>query len=400
MSPLYAYHAIDSTGRHSRGRSEATSPGALTHALERSGHIVFEVDAVDEGTLHNGSRFGRARGVLEFTRACAALLGAGMPAARALSTAALVAPAALAPVIESVRERVERGTALAEALGQHPAFFSPVYAGVVRAGERSGDLTGAFERLTRRLESEQELRSKLISLSTYPILLALAGGAAVIVLVAFVLPRFVDLLTAAGGALPLSTAVLLAISEFVQSYGWIGALVFVATLALGAAASARPAGKRAIARIALNLPLIGTLRRERLSGAFAGMVGVMTAGGSPLLRALDDTADCVADPLARDEVTRIRSRVREGASLRQAISEGGFFPPLLERLVAVGEESARLPDFLLEAATLFERRTQRMLERMVALVEPLMILMFGGIVAFIALALLQGIYGINAGTFR
>jgi general secretion pathway protein F len=303
-------------------------------------------------------------------------------------------------VIESVRERVERGTALAEALGQHPAFFSPVYAGVVRAGERSGDLTGAFERLTRRLESEQELRSKLISLSIYPVLLALAGGAAVVVLIAFVLPRFVDLLTASGGALPGSTAALLAISGFFQSYGWIVALAFVATIALIAGASARPAGQRVIARIALALPFIGALRRERLSGTFAGMVGVMTAGGAPLLRALDDTADCVADPVARDEVARIRSRVREGASLRQAIAEGGFFPPLLERLVAVGEESARLPDFLLEAATLFERRTQRTLERMVMLVEPLMILVFGGIVAFIALALLQGIYGINAGSFR
>jgi general secretion pathway protein F len=398
--PVFAYQARDDAGRRKRGRSEAASAGALIRALQRGGLVVLEVSAADQEALGSSRRGASTRNVLEFARACAALLGAGMPVARALATSSLVVPTDLARVIESVRERVERGASLAEALSDHPAVFSPVFTGVVRAGEKSGDLRGAFERLTRRLEREHELRSRLISLSIYPVLLALAGGAAVVVLVTFVLPRFTDLLTGSGAALPWSTAALLGISGFARSHVWLLASTFALAPALAVAGSTTPAGKRSIIRLALALPFVGGLWRERLAGMFAGMVGVMTAGGAPLLRALDDTSECMSDPLGREEVRRIRSRVREGASLRQAVAEGGLFPPLLERLIAVGEEAARLSDFLLEAAALFERRTERTMERFVALVEPAMILFFGGIVAFIALALLQGIYGINAGSFR
>jgi type II secretory pathway component PulF len=234
------------------------------------------------------------------------------------------------------------------------------------------------------------VRSRLISLSIYPILLEVAGGAAVAVLVTFVLPRFTELLTGSGAALPWSTAALLALTGFVRAHGWLLPLMFALSIAGGAAAAVTANGKRAIARLALTLPFVGGLRRERLAGTFAGMVGVMTADDAPLLRALDDTADCIADPLARDECAAF-ARACGRASLRQAVAEGGLFPALPEWLIAVGEESARLSDFLLEAAALFERRTERTMERFVALVEPAMILFFDGIVAFVALALLQGI---------
>lgn len=397
---VFAYEVIDSAGRRRRGRSEAASAGALTRTLQRDDLIVLELTALAEADLRIGWKVGRSRSILEFTRACAALLGAGLPVARALSTSALLVPPRLTGIIDSVRERVERGVSLADALARYPAVFSPLYTGVVRAGEKSGDLQGSFERLSKRLEREHELRSRLISLSIYPVLLAAAGGAAVLVLVAFVLPRFADLLTGSGAGLPWSTAVLLGMSDFASAHGWALLLALMLLLATIVTSGATETGRRARARFVLKLPLIGALRREHLAGAFAGTVGVMTAGGAPLLRALDDTAECTTDPLAREEVLRARARVREGASLRQAVAETEFFPPLLDRLIAVGEESARLPDFLLEAATLFERRTERAMERFVALVEPAMILFFGGIVAFVALALLQGIYGINAGSFR
>ena len=130
------------------------------------------------------------------------------------------------------------------------------------------------------------------------------------------------------------------------------------------------------------------------------MTGVLLGGGAPLLTALDDTVESIGDPIAREDVVRIRTSVREGASLRQAISDGALFPPLLAQLVAVGEESGRLREFLLKAADIFEDRTERSTQRLATLAEPAMIVVFGIIVAFVALSLLQAIYGINAGSFR
>jgi general secretion pathway protein F len=129
------------------------------------------------------------------------------------------------------------------------------------------------------------------------------------------------------------------------------------------------------------------------------MVGELLAGGAPLLSALQDAHDCITDPVARDETERIRTRVREGNSLHGAIAERSVFPPVLPQLVAIGEDSGSLAPFLVKAAELLEKRTERTLERLVAIAEPAMIVAFGGIVALVALALLQAIYGVNAGSF-
>jgi general secretion pathway protein F len=157
------------------------------------------------------------------------------------------------------------------------------------------------------------------------------------------------------------------------------------------------AGRRVGAHLLARGPLVGGLRRSVLAASFSRMTGELLAGGAPLLSALRDTEDCLVDPLARDVTGRIRTRVREGSPLNQAIAEHSLFPVELVQLVALGEEAGRLSEFLVKAAELLERRTERTLERLVALVEPAMIVTFGAIIALVALSLLQAIYGINSG---
>jgi type II secretory pathway component PulF len=127
---------------------------------------------------------------------------------------------------------------------------------------------------------------------------------------------------------------------------------------------------------------------------------VLLGGGAPLLAALDDTIVSIGDPLARDDAERIRTRVREGVSLRAAVAESAVYPPLLAQLIGVGEDAGQLRTFLLKAAEIFEERTERVTQRLAALAEPAMIVMFGAVVAFVALSLLQAIYGINANSFK
>jgi general secretion pathway protein F len=398
--PTYAYRAVDAAGRRSRGRLVASTETAVARELETRGLLLVDVRESVDGSGGGGFSPGRRRAVLEFTRAVAALLPAGMPLSRALQAAIASLPEAARPVFEAVRARVERGDELHAALAEHPRYFSSLYVGVIRAGEKSGALDDAFPRLSSHLESEHELRSKLVSMSIYPVMLAVVGMASVCVLVLFVLPRFADLLLGAGAALPRSTELILGIATTAQEQWRLLLLAPLALLVWTVWLRSTEAGRRVGAATLIHLPLFGAWRRQALGASFARMVGELTAGGAPLLVALADARDCMSDPVARTETDRIRTRVREGSPLNTAIAEGGLFPPVLPQLVALGEEAGRLSDFLLKAAELQERRTERALERLVALAEPAMIVVFGGIVALVALALLQAIYGVNAGSFR
>jgi len=398
--PLFAYRAVDVRGRRTRGHLAGSSPEAVIRDLEGRGMVALTVEEDRRGAGNSGGwGFGRRRAVLEFTRAVGALLPAGMPLARALAAGTLAAPESVRPTLEAIRSKVDRGEELASALAEHPGLFSSLYVGMVRAGEKSGSLDTAFQRLGEHLERESELRSKLVSMSIYPVLLGLVGIAAILVLVLFVLPRFSDLLLSSGAALPATTAAVVGVAMAAQKHWWVVAAVpLLAFIALTWLRTTE-AGLRTSARTLVVLPLIGSWRRQHLGASFARMVGELLAGGAPLILALQDARDCMTDTVAREETNRIRIQVREGSSLHAAIGDGGLFPPVLAQLVALGEDSGRLSDFLLKSAELLERKTERTLERLVALVEPAMIVGFGGIVAVVALALLQAIYGVNAGSF-
>lgn len=399
--PNFAYQAVDETGKRLRGQAQAVSPGALTRSLEERGLLVLEVaESGAAEQTRTGFRIGRRREVLEFTRAMAALLPVGMPLAQALQAAAGVTSGDVRAAVLEVRSRVERGDTLAVALAGHGALFSPLYVGLVRAGEKSGDVDASFGRLAEQLERDEQLRGRILSAAIYPMLLAVAGTTAVLVLLFFVLPRFVTLLEGSGAQLPRSTATLLAVSAAIHRFWPALLLIPIGLAAFLAWVRNTDEGRRAGAQLVLTIPGVRTLRRYALSARFARLTGVLLGGGAPLLTALDDTIESIGDPVARDEVSRIRTRVREGSSLRAAVSEGSLFPPLLAQLIGVGEDAGQLRTFLVKAAEIFEERTERATQRLATLAEPAMILMFGVIVAFVALSLLQAIYGINANSFK
>lgn len=399
MADTFQYSAVDAVGRRVRGREHAASADALGRELERRGLLVVDLSR-DHGAPRASSGSGRRRAVLEATRAIAALLGAGMPLPRALRISAHVATPELAEALNAVVLAVEHGEGLARSLEAHPHLFRPLYVGMVRAGERSGALGDAFARLAVHLEREEELRARLASAMAYPLILATMGGATVVLLLVMVLPRFVELLDGSGTALPRSTALLLAFSGFLRG-AW-PLLLALALLLGGALAAARRSqgGRRALSALLLRTPLVGALRGQVLAARFARLLSVLLTGGAPLLYALEDTIESLDDPLAREAAGRVRSRVREGTPLHAAIAAEPLYPPVLGQLVAVGEESGRLGDFLARAAEMFDTGAERALRRLVTLAEPAMIVVFGGIVAFVALSLLQAIYGLNADALR
>ncbi|HEY2849229.1 MAG TPA: type II secretion system F family protein [Gemmatimonadaceae bacterium] len=399
--PTFAYQAVTGAGKRLRGFEDAASPGALSRALEERGLLVLDVaESSGAQAAGRGFKFGRRREVLEVTRAMAALLPVGMPLAQALNAASGVTSGEVRDAITQVRARVERGETLSSALAAYPHFFSPLYVGLVRAGERSGDVDSAFARLSDQLERDEQLRGRIVSAAIYPLLLACAGTVAVTVLLFFVLPRFVTLLEGSGAKLPATTRIMLSVSTGLHRFWPALLLVPLAIAALAAWSRNTDEGRRALSGALLSLPLVKTLRQYALAARFARLVGVLLGGGAPLLAALDDTIDSIGDPVARDDAERIRTRVREGVSLRAAVAESPVYPPLLGQLIGVGEDAGQLRTFLMKAAEIFEERTERATQRLAALAEPAMIVVFGAIVAFVALSLLQAIYGINANSFK
>jgi general secretion pathway protein F len=399
--PNFAYQAVDGMGKRTRGQAQATSSVALTRSLEERGLLVLEVAESAEGAgSRRAFRFGRRREVLEVTRAMAALLPVGMPLAQALNAASGVASGDVRSALQTVRVHVERGDTLSTALAEHPALFSPLYVGLVRAGERSGDIDQAFARLADQLDRDEQLRGKVLSAAIYPMLLATAGSVAVTVLLFFVLPRFVTLLEGSGAALPRSTATLLAFSSVLHQFWPVLLILPFAIAAFAAWVKTTAEGRRVWSQMLLTIPGVSTLRRYALAGRFARLTGVLLGGGAPLLTALDDTIDSIGDPVAHDDAVRIRTRVREGSSLRAAVADSALFPPMLAQLIGVGEDAGQLRIFLMKAADIFEERTERATQRLATFAEPAMIVIFGVIVAFVALSLLQAIYGINANSFK
>ena len=400
--PSFTFTAVDIHGTRRSGVRDTTTPQAAFAELRTEGLFVLDVRAAAAARRFSGPQVAWAvkRDLLDITRTLSTLLPAGLSLPRALDTASTMGSGALAEVLAEVRGKVERGERLAVALRAYPQVFPAYYLGLVQAGERTGDLAGAFERLSEYLEREAQLRARLFSALLYPMILAIAGGAAMLVLLLFVLPNFAELLQDAGTQLPASTTVVLVVSSAVRRYWFVLPLLAFAAAATVARAHTTPKGRLAMARFTDRLPLAGPLLRDAAAARFARMTGTLLEGGAPLMGALKDASASIDSPLAHAAVLRVQLAVREGAALHRAIGREPVFPPLLAQITALGEESARLGEFLLKAATLFEERSERVVQRLVVLAEPALIVLFGGAVGFVALSLLQAIYSVNAGSFR
>jgi general secretion pathway protein F len=400
MTARYRYRAANAGGRVVEGVLQAPSRQTALAELERQ-HL-FPV-AIDEVVVAGGAapatrRLGRRAAVTLWTRSAATLLSAGLPLDQVLGfTASHSGHADLTDALKQVRRAVQGGSDLATALAQHPRYFDQLFTATVSAGESSGALDTVFERLAEHLEEGAELRSQVRSALLYPALMAVVGGLGVIVLLSFVIPRFATIFADVGGNLPLTTRILITISQIVTQGWW--AWLLLAALAIYAipTALARPAAKRRWHGARLELPWIGDLERKYMTAQFARTLGLVLRSGLPVLPALGIARTSAGNVVIREGLDRASMSVAEGSALAPALA--GTLPPLALQMIAVGEESGHLEDLCLRVADTYDGEVRRALRTTVALIEPAMILIFGALVGFVALAMLQAIYGINLNAF-
>ena len=402
--PTFTYRAADRRGQTIDGVMEAPDARGVVERLQRDAYFPIKISPQDERRSTLGfswPSFGRRRishrEVLTFTHQLATLVEAGLPLDRALVILEDLAPnARLRAITSDLLKNVRAGNSLAEAMAKHqPRPFSRLAVNMVRAGEKGGVLEGTLKRLAELLEETQEFREALVSALIYPILLTTVGAAAVVFLLTFVIPRFVDIFKDLGQALPLPTQILLAISGAVQEYWWIiAAVVVVAVLGIRMLLSSE-AGRWQWDRILLRLPLLGEVVLKSETARFARVLGTLLKSGVPVLSALAVVRDLSGNQVLSRAIDRVADGVRRGAGISTPLGESKAFPMMAVHMVKVGEETGRLEEMMLKLAADFESEVRRLVKRLMGLLEPSIILVMGLVVGFIVVALLMAIFSIT-----
>lgn len=395
----YQYEASDDSGRTQRGLIDADSERSARQALRARGLVPLSLKQTHKRGQSQGLRTGARISDTDLgwlTRQLASLLAARLPLEAALTATLEQAERKhVAHTLAAVRADVRAGHRLGEALAGHPRDFPEIYRALIDAGEQSGDLAQVLEKLADYIESRGALRNKVLTAFIYPIIVTIVSVGIIIFLLSYVVPQVVGAFSQAKQALPPLTQFMLGASAFVQEWG-IWTLLGLILAVVGWRLYLRnPAAKLAWHARVLRLPVLGRYAMGVDVARFAATLAILTSSNVPLLHALEAARRTLSNTKLRACVDDATARVREGSPLAQALMAQKVFPPLLIHLVGSGERTGELPAMLDRAAKTLSTDLERRAMTMTALLEPLMILIMGGIVLLIVLAVMMPIIEIN-----
>jgi general secretion pathway protein F len=397
----YRFTALDAAGAEQSGVLEAESARGARTLLRSRGLIPLQVEGIfEEAAQASKGRFSRRvfnnQERTLFTRQLAGLLVSGLPVEKALAALADDADSAeVGNLLSKLKSEVSAGHSLGAALGQYPREFAPIYRALVNAGEDSGDLGLVMERLADYLEDRQALRGKMVQAFAYPAIVVLVAVTVVVMLLTYVVPQVVGVFQGAHQKLPMLTVGLIAVSDFMRAWGWL----LLAVLVIGGVAFAQamklPGPRLAFDGFVLRSPLFGRLVRGLNTARFASTLAILGAAGVPILRALQAAADTLSNTLLKADAEEAIALVREGASLAQSLALHKRFPPVLITFIRLGEQTGTLPQMLDRAAVQHAQEVQRRAMALTTILEPLLILVMGGMVLLIVLAVMMPIIQMN-----
>ncbi|PZP95583.1 MAG: type II secretion system protein GspF [Variovorax paradoxus] len=404
--PAYAFEAVDANGATRKGVLEADTARSARSMLRAQALVPLAVEPVGAGQ-GAGEEAPRSRGLFAgrvfrgsaltvWTRQLSGLVSAGLPLERALT--ALTEEAEderQRHLLAGLRSEVNAGSSFAKALARHPREFTPIYTAVIGAGEQSGHLGLVLDRLAEDLETQQELKSRLIGAALYPAIVSLVAIVIVMFLVGYVVPQVANVFAGTKRALPILTVVMLAISDVVRNHGWWIALLLLAG-GVGLKLSLRAeAVRQRFDAMVLRLPLIGKLAAGYNAARFTSTLAMLAAAGVPILRALQAAAETLNNRAMRADALDALVAVREGAPLASALAQKKRFPGLVSMFARLGEQTGELPTMLQRAARQIGSEVQRRAMALATILEPLLIVAMGMIVMLIVLAVLMPIIQLN-----
>jgi general secretion pathway protein F len=395
--PVFEYVALTTAGKRVKGTLEADSIRTARQRLRSQNVFPTTIQESAEASKEKGKDVKRLlqsdrvslKELTLATRLLATLSSAGLPLVEALLSLSeqLTHPTLKRNVVD-IKERVEQGSSLAKALGAYPKVFPRLYVNMVTSGEASGTLDTVLDNLADYYEAQLELRRKVTSALTYPVLMFSFCILVVLLLVAFVVPGIVEIFIKQKLTLPLPTRMVIAFSDFILGYWW---LLVVALLGFVVGARnyyATEKGRERIDSWMLKIPIYGGLYRKVATARVASTLATLLNGGVELLSALDIVKNIVGNVHMRRALEETRDGVREGRNLSKELSRSGYFPPLLCQMVGIGEKSGRLESMLNKAGKTFTSEANSSISGLTSLLEPFMILFLGMVVFMIVISVL------------
>lgn len=397
MAIEFQYKAKSKNGDQISGTLEAENKSVIARQLRDKGYYITEISekrkALDVGEFIKMHRRVKLKDLSIFSQQFAAMIDAGISLVDALNI--LVDQTdhrRLRDVIEKVRDDVETGISLADAMAKHPAVFPKLYIQLVKAGESGGVLDRILNKLAAHYDRQDELNSMVRSALYYPAVILAVGVIVVIFLVTQVVPQFVDMFRDFGSELPLPTRMLLAISTFMQSYWWALLLAFLVFLFVLARFRNTPAGKEKTDSWVLKTPIIGPMMRKVYISRFSSTLAILIDSGVDLLTALAIVEDVVGNRVYGEILTNARVKVREGSNLSDPLNESGEFPAMVIQMLSVGEETGSMGNMLNKISTFYDRQVEASVDGAISLIEPVMIVLLAVMVGFVAVSIVTPMF--------
>ena len=394
----YTYEAKTEGGVLVSGSMEAERRETVINALRQKGFFPIDVRATGRLAVlfRSNAGLGARVGVREkaiFTRQLATLLRAGMQLSLALKTLSKQTENKyFASVIRQLDDDIEQSSSFSQAMARHPRVFSRVYSAVIAAAEESGTLPETLAVLSRQLKTQASVNARIKGAMIYPLFLLVVSAAVIGVLTAFVIPKFVELFVNANQALPLPTRALLAATDFLRDSWWVLAVGAAALAGLVGIASQQERARLALDRLLLQLPVAGRLNCKLQLARFARTLGSLLNGGVRIVTAVNTTRGTTSNRAFRREIADVEQAILKGATLAKAIREQPHFSEVMANMVAVGEDSGTLPEMLLEVADMYDQECEAAINSMTSLLGPVMIVLLGGIIGFVVMAILLPIF--------
>ena len=401
--PLYRYKAVTPAGETQESEMDGLNQSAIVERLQGMGLIPIRVEeaaSLSGAAAAGQGLFAKNRvkpdDVAVFTQELATLIKAGLPLDRCLEILiGLSASEAVRQLMIQVREDVRGGAALSAALEARPGVFSRFYLNMIRAGEAGGALDVVLQRLNEFMERSKELKETVKSALMYPAILIGVAVLSVVILLMWVVPQFSQMFEESGKALPLPTQIVIGAGDAFRNYWWAMALFGIAVYAWFTRQMREPTSRYKWDRRLLAMPLVGDLVGKLEVARFSRTLGTLIGNGVSLLTALSIVKDTLSNTVMAEGLNIVATQLKEGKGLGKPLMETGLFPKLAVHLVMVGEETGKLQEMLIRVADIYDREVHSTVKRMLALMEPILILGLGLVIGGIIMSILVAILSVN-----
>jgi type IV pilus assembly protein PilC len=386
----FAYVVKDKAGRTHSGLLEADSRNALVERLWKQDFVVLSIE--ERQNQRVGLKIGQSSVPTEqlviFSRQLATMVASGIPIVGAIDVLAdQMEHRIFRMLLKRIKDEVEGGSSLSEGLGKHPRVFSEFFVNMTRAGESSGRLDEILDRVASYLEKADGLRRKVQASLFYPALVSFLAFSITTFLVVFVVPKFKEIFTSIGGELPLATRILLGISDLAREY-WVAEVLLAVFSFIGFQiyVSTKP-GRLWFDRVKLHLPIIGKLLQKVSIARFARTLATLVRSGVPILTSLEIVAKTAGNKVIEQAVFVARSSIKEGENIADPLAHSKVFPPMVTRMISVGEKTGELEKMLSKIADFYENEVDATVSALTSIIEPLIIAVLGLVIGSVVVAL-------------